>query len=447
MKGEIMKKKTISEIPSNECCFVICPIGKVGTDVRMRADRVFDNIIEPAARENNLVPIRSDHITDTGIITNQIINHLKDDRLVVADLTGFNPNVFYELALRHAAFKPVVQLIEKNQEIPFDVNSIRHVEYVLSMDELKNARKAVSDAITSCLHPEYKVESPVSLAADMNEFYATASSASNKDVMKTLARQLDNISIAVADISNRIGHPDFFKDAIPPHIRDQIDNLLKRYSYEIDILQEIRDAGIIGVYRRREKAFDSFIAAIDDEDKEIMVVGSSMKGLLQNDDFKEARQTLKFKINSAKVRVKFLLTHPAFADFRAKQERREPTEIGKEILSSLRILKEWEIKPSDVKLYMGTPTSFAMITSKKMLVNPYPYMFQAYNSPCFVLTCDHGPHGCYIYDEFKAHHFGAWDTEMAVPVIDFDQEIERHESRLQSYYKNIGDLFSFARNA
>ena len=40
------------------------------------------------------------------MITSQVLQHVTEDALVVADLTGRNPNVFYELALRHAIRKP-----------------------------------------------------------------------------------------------------------------------------------------------------------------------------------------------------------------------------------------------------------------------------------------------------------------------------------------------------
>lgn len=71
--------------------------------------------------------VRADEIDDEGLITNQIIEHLIEDDLVVADLTGLNPNVFYEVAVRHAARKPIVHLITTGQDIPFDVANMRAV--------------------------------------------------------------------------------------------------------------------------------------------------------------------------------------------------------------------------------------------------------------------------------------------------------------------------------
>jgi hypothetical protein len=83
-------------------CFVIAPIGTEGSDVRVRSDQVLKHIITPAARECGYEPIRADQISEPGLITSQVIQHIVQDPLVIADLTGRNPNVFYELAVRHA---------------------------------------------------------------------------------------------------------------------------------------------------------------------------------------------------------------------------------------------------------------------------------------------------------------------------------------------------------
>jgi len=69
--------------------------------------------------------MRADELAEPGIITSQVIQHIVDDQLVIADLTERNPNVFYELALRHALRKPVVQIIHRGEAIPFDVAGMR----------------------------------------------------------------------------------------------------------------------------------------------------------------------------------------------------------------------------------------------------------------------------------------------------------------------------------
>ena len=109
------------------------------------------------------------------------------------------------------------------------------------------------------------------------------------------------------------------KERLGPEIRDQVRHMIQEYREEIATLRALRDAGVIRPYRRREMALKDFASAIDAETSEIMIVGSSLKGLLQKDEYKEIADKLRFKIDRGGVRVKFLLTHPVVADLRAGQ--------------------------------------------------------------------------------------------------------------------------------
>ena len=92
-----------------KACFVIAPIGDPESDTRKRSDQVLRHVIKPAATTCGYTAIRADEIDKPGMITSQVIQHVVSDPLVVADLTERNPNVFYELAIRHALRKPLVQ--------------------------------------------------------------------------------------------------------------------------------------------------------------------------------------------------------------------------------------------------------------------------------------------------------------------------------------------------
>ena len=64
------------------------------------------------------------------------------DPLVVADLTDHNPNVFYEVAIRHAMQKPLVQLIDENQRIPFDVSDVRTIKVdITDLDSVERCKE------------------------------------------------------------------------------------------------------------------------------------------------------------------------------------------------------------------------------------------------------------------------------------------------------------------
>ena len=96
---------------ATKTCFIIAPIGEESSDTRKRADQVLDHIIAPIALNHGYQAIRADQIAEPGIITSQVVQHIVEDPLVVADLTDWNPNVFYELAIRQVIRKPLNPLL------------------------------------------------------------------------------------------------------------------------------------------------------------------------------------------------------------------------------------------------------------------------------------------------------------------------------------------------
>ncbi len=84
-------------------------------------------IVKPALRTCGFHPVRADEIGEPGLISVQIMHHLIYDPLVVADLTGQDGNVMYELGIRHLVRKPFVQIAEKGETLPFDLKDIRTI--------------------------------------------------------------------------------------------------------------------------------------------------------------------------------------------------------------------------------------------------------------------------------------------------------------------------------
>ena len=108
-------------------CFYVTPIGQPGSPERKHADMFAASIVEPAIEFSQLKLVRADEIESPGLITKQVIEYLVHSRLVIADLSFHNPNVFYELAVRHMLRKPTVQIMRKIDRIPFDVAQNRTV--------------------------------------------------------------------------------------------------------------------------------------------------------------------------------------------------------------------------------------------------------------------------------------------------------------------------------
>jgi hypothetical protein len=95
-----------------------------------------------------LTAARADHLPDRGNITEYVLEHVANAKLVIADLTELNPNVFYELGVRHVLKAPCIHLIEEKYSIPFDVASIRALKY-----SARNPARSMDD-LTQLIHSE-----------------------------------------------------------------------------------------------------------------------------------------------------------------------------------------------------------------------------------------------------------------------------------------------------
>jgi hypothetical protein len=109
-------------------CLVICPYGAPDSDTRKWSDFVLNKLIRPAAVREGY---QADRVLDDnrpGDITSQIMTRLHRADLVVADLTESNPNVFYELALRHCTGKPFIHVARSGTKLPFDIAPLNVID-------------------------------------------------------------------------------------------------------------------------------------------------------------------------------------------------------------------------------------------------------------------------------------------------------------------------------
>jgi hypothetical protein len=179
-------------------CFVISPIGEVGGDIRKRSDLLLKYIIMPAA--DGFEVIRADQISEPGDITSQVIDHLLNDPIVVADLTGHNANVFYELAVRHLLRKPYVQLIQKKEKPPFDTVGIRTIPYELTdLDNVEEAREAVRKQIAFTTANPDKVTSPMSASIDLSTLSRSDDPA--KQEIASLLQSIQDLGTILRELS------------------------------------------------------------------------------------------------------------------------------------------------------------------------------------------------------------------------------------------------------
>lgn len=189
-------------------CFVIAPIGIEGSDTRIRSDQVLKHIITPVAEECGYTVTRADKISEPGLITSQIIQHIVDDELVVADLTERNPNVFYELAIRHAIKKPVVQIIKTGEQIPFDVAGSRtiHVDHH-DLDSVARGKEEIRNQIRAVESNALDFDTPISVAVELKSLRESdnpieKSNAEIIDILQNFRQEMQMMMVQVLDRSS-----------------------------------------------------------------------------------------------------------------------------------------------------------------------------------------------------------------------------------------------------
>lgn len=177
-------------------CFVIAPIGDEGSEYRIWSDKVLRHIIQPCVTELGYEPIRADKMDKPGMITNQVIRAVIDSQLVIADLTFYNPNVMYELSIRHATKKPLVQLISKDWKIPFDINQTRTIQFLLSdPDSIVAAKEQLISQIKSIESNWTDADNPISVTLKLELL---------KESQDPTQRSLADILQAISDLRTEI---------------------------------------------------------------------------------------------------------------------------------------------------------------------------------------------------------------------------------------------------
>ena len=122
------------------------------------------------------------------------------------------------------------------------------------------------------------------------------------------------------------------------------------------------------------------------------------------------------RIVQSNCELRILMTNPEVADLRTKQEERAEGEIPTNIRMNLAYLKRVGVKRESVRYYYGTPTVFAVATTDRMLLNPYPYQIEAFR--CFSLTIHKtlNPHED-IFHQYIRHHFQEpWECAMEISL-------------------------------
>lgn len=188
-------------------CFVVSPIGSEGSDTRERSDKLLKFVISKAIESYGYEAIRADDIAEPGLITSQVIENVVESPLVIADMTNSNANVFYEIAIRHAVKEPIIQLIDSDESIPFDVAGTRTIQIDLEdIESIEKAKSQIQGQIESIEEGDNHSENPISVALDLKRLRESSdpSDRSMADIMETLSE----LRTEVISLEERLNDPE-----------------------------------------------------------------------------------------------------------------------------------------------------------------------------------------------------------------------------------------------
>lgn len=230
MENNKGKNKSEESKESVKTCFIITPLDDPGSPIRRLADGVINACIRPILEDMGFqVDLPHESVTP-GSITKDIIGKIVNDDLVIANLTGLNPNVMYELGIRHSVRKATVHICKVGTELPFDIAPERTLFYRDDMCGVVEMRPDLENYIKQALE-EKTPNNPVYDAIEIKNLLKTMEAKDSKDeesgvilrVMKNLLERMNSIERRFSeryDTDSQGRDYDYFEIPIPNGIKD-----------------------------------------------------------------------------------------------------------------------------------------------------------------------------------------------------------------------------------
>ncbi|MGY6037427.1 hypothetical protein [Aeromonas sp. AE23HZ002T15] len=202
------EKKVDKEKPK---CFVIMPIADTHGYEGGHFSRVYEHLLKPAIIQAGYHPVRADDTVKTDYIVIGIIQMIVDSDIVICDLSARNPNVMYELGIRHAFNKPVTLIKDKKTDKVFDIQGLRYIEYdeSLRIDTVQKDISKISVSLQETAKLDGKVINSVVQLAGIK--------AANVPDKQTVSGDTQLILSAIGSLESRINNVERKSRSIPKH--------------------------------------------------------------------------------------------------------------------------------------------------------------------------------------------------------------------------------------
>ena len=122
--------------------------------VMMPMHREFDNVysaIRTAVEALGVKCRRADDVWESEAVMQDVVNLICRSQAVIADCSGRNPNVFYEMGVAHTIGREVVPITQSKSDVPFDIQHLRYIEYLNNREGRSDLIEQLSDRIEALI--------------------------------------------------------------------------------------------------------------------------------------------------------------------------------------------------------------------------------------------------------------------------------------------------------
>lgn len=153
------------EQTDQKTCFVLMPVSDCDGYPQGHWSRVYSHLIKPACEKAGFISLRSDEVQRTNFIVIDILRRLFESSIALCDLSSRNPNVLYELGIRHSFNLPVTLIRDSKTGRIFDVQNLRDVEYdeSLRVDLVEKKIEEISSILRGTAEAKGEINSIIEL--------------------------------------------------------------------------------------------------------------------------------------------------------------------------------------------------------------------------------------------------------------------------------------------
>jgi hypothetical protein len=242
-----------SRLNVSKTALVVGPIGPPNSSIRRSTEGLVRVVLKPLLDRLGLLATVAHELDEPGSITHQVIRHLLDDDLVIANLTGLNPNVMYELAVRHAARKPVILIAEAGTILPFDIADERAIFFANDLAGVEEVTPVLERAVQMALE-ETRPYNPIYRVVAANVIRDVDIS---RDAQRFLLERLEQISDRLAALNRTALLPTGYRPTGVHHVR------MSGEKDRLDLLLASMQQGTFGAHPVQQQRYSETSVAIN----------------------------------------------------------------------------------------------------------------------------------------------------------------------------------------